>query len=57
MEDAVKDALADFIVVENLPFTIVESKYFINILDLYDERVGLDNFPEADAIADQVKCR
>ena len=51
-----KDALAKLIVMENLPFALVESKYFIDVLALYDKRVKL-NFPTADTIADHVVAK
>ena len=43
-EDSIKDALAKLIVMENLPFTFVESKYLIEMLALYDENVRINLF-------------
>ena len=56
-EEKLKDALANLIVMENLPFTFVESKYFIDILSLYDERVTRNDFPMADTISSHVVAK
>ena len=42
---------------ENLPFTFVESEYFVNVLALYDESVKLSDFPKADTITDHIVAK
>ena len=42
---------------ENLPFTFVESEYFVNVLALYDESVKLSDFPKADTITGHIMAK
>ena len=53
-DDNLKDALSKLIVMENLPFSFVESQHLIDVLALFDERIRKKKFPMADTIAGHV---
>ena len=55
--EVLKDKIAKLIVMENLPFTFVESKYFIETLTFANESADVSEIPMADAMADHITSK